>query len=233
MDCNYMSRRIQDIDLSTVLFSKQKINSQNKFLYVYSEKKPLILKLPLTRLPFGLQKDSLSKKNQYILDFSMENQPDTLKGFEDLDLAIISKVHEDFFEDKTLEEVRNMYTSCVKYPENQKYSPTLRSKIIISDDEIPKCDFYSSEKNEEGKYPKIDVVSNGNEQYLLQTMGKSCKVESIVECIGLWFFKDKFGLSFKVTQVLIHPPENKDESEECQFIDSETDTSNSDVEFLG
>ncbi len=229
-----MSRRIQDIDLSTVLFSKQKINSQNKFLYVYSEKKPLILKLPLTRLPFGLQKDSLSKKSQYILDFSMENLPETIKGFEDFDEAIISKVHREFFEEKTFEEVKSMYTSCVKYPENPRYSPTLRSKIIISEDGVPKCDFYGSEKNDEGKYPKIDVVANGNEQYLLQKMGKSSKVESIVECIGLWFFGNKFGLSFKVTQVLIHPMEiEEDLVEDCQFIDSDTDTSNSDIDFLG
>lgn len=228
-----MSRRIQDIDLNTVLFSKQKINSQNKFLYVYSEKKPLILKLPLTRLPFGLQKDNLSKKSQYILDLSMENQPETIKGFEDLDNAVISKVHKDFFEEKTIEEVTSMYTSCVKYPENPRYSPTLRSKIITNDDDTPKCDFYNSEKNEEGKYPKIDVVTNGNRQYLLEVMGKSSKVESIVECIGLWFFNDRFGLSFKVTQILIHPSEKEEVQEDCQFIDSETDTSNSDLDFLG
>jgi hypothetical protein len=228
-----MSRKIQDIDLGNIAFSKQKVNSQNKFIYVYSEKKPIILKLPQTRLPFGLQKDTLSKKNQYIVDFSMEENPGTLEGFENFDNAIIAKVHKDFFSDKTEEQVRSMYTSCLKYPENKRYSPTLRSKIIIGDDNVPKCDFYESEKNDEGKYPKIDVVSKGNEDYLLKVAGKSVTVESIIECIGLWFFGEKFGLSYKVTQMLLYPLVVEEPEQDCQFIDSDTDTTNSDIDFLG
>jgi hypothetical protein len=230
-----MSRHIKDIDTSTIVFSKQKINSSNKFLYVYSEKKPLILKLGLSRLPFGLQKDNLSRKPQYIVDFSMEKAKDTLEAFENLDKTIISKVHSEFFPEKSLEEVTSMYTSYLKYPEDQRYSPTLRAKIIIDDEGKPKCDFYESEKDENGKYPKIDVVAKGNGDYLLTKIGKGASIEGIIECIGLWFFGNKFGLSFKVTQVLVHPktlePPKKEET--CQFIDSESDTSNSDADFLG
>jgi hypothetical protein len=232
-----MSRRIQDIKPESIFFSKQKVNSSNKFLYVYSDKKPLVLKFPLTRLPFGLQKDNLSKKSQYILDLSMENSGETMESFKEFDEAIISKVHSEFFSEKTIEEVTAMYTSCMKYPDNPRYSPTLRTKIIIGDNNAPKCDFYESEKNDQGKYPKIDVVEKGNEEYLLQLLCKSSKIESIIECIGLWFFGNKFGLSFKVTQVLVHPAETLQEAgeevDDCQFVDTDSNTSNSDADFLG
>lgn len=230
-----MSRRIEEINLETIAFSKQKVNSANRFLYVYSDKKSLILKLPKIRLPFGLQRDTLSKKNQYIIDFSLEKQTKSLESFQNFEAVVISKVHADFFPEKTIDEVKDMYTSFVKYPENPMYSPTLRAKIIIGEDMKPKCDFYNNEKNEEGKYPKIDVIGNGNETYLLQVMGKSSYNESIIECIGLWFFGNKFGLSFKVTQVMLHPQEIHEEQpvKDCQFIDSDSDTSNSEAAFLG
>jgi hypothetical protein len=165
----------------------------------------------------------------------MENSGETLEAFKTFDEAIISKVHSEFFSEKTLDEVRSMYTSCMKYPDNPRYSPTVRTKIIIGEDSVPKCDFYESEKNEEGKYPKIDVVEKGNEPYLLQLLCKSSKIESIIECIGLWFFGNKFGLSFKVTQVLVHPPEDQEREavDNCQFVDTDSDTSNSDADFLG
>ena len=232
-----MSRRIQDIDMGTLMFDKQKQKSNNKFLYVFSDKKPLVIKLPLMRLPFGLQKDSFNKKNQYILDLSMESSPDILECFGNLDEAIIKKVNKEFFTDISLEETKNRYTSCIKIPSNMSFSPTLRCKIIVGDNYIPKCDFYESEKDDKGKYPKIDIQANGGDPYMLAIANKGSKVESIVECIGLWFFKDRFGLSFKVNQLLIHPniPVEQVVSKpvsDCQFIDSESDTSNSDVEFL-
>lgn len=230
-----MSRKIEEIKLNTITFSKQKINSSNKFLYVYSEKKPLILKLPKTRLPFGIQKDSLSKKNQYLVDLSFENQTKLLEYFENLNSCIIEKVHSEFFEDKTKEEVKSMYVNYIKYPENPMYSPSLRTKIILTDSLEPKCDFYENEKNEEGKYPKIDIKEKGGEEYLFQIMGKSSYIESIIECIGLWFFGGKFGLSFKLSQVMFHPNEVYTEPppRDCDFLLSDSDTSNSEAEFLG
>lgn len=230
-----MSRKIEEINLDNINFSKQKINSSNKFLYVYSEKKPLIIKLPKTRLPFGVQKDNLSKKNQYLLDLSFENNAKILEHFENLNTYIIQKVKDDFFADKTLEEVKKMYVNYIKYPENPMYSPSFRAKIILTEDLQPKCDFYESEKNEEGKYPKIDVKEKGGEPYLFQVMAKSSYIESIIECIGLWFFNDKFGLSFKVSQVMLHPNQvyNEPPPRDCDFLVSDSDTSNSDAEFLG
>lgn len=230
-----MSRKIEDINLDTLTFSKQKVNSSNKFLYVYSDKKPLILKLPKTRLPFGLQKDSLSNKNQLLLDFSLEKNHKLIENFENFNSFIVEKVKNEFFTDKTLEEVKGMYTNYIKYPENPMYSPTLRAKIVLNENLDPKCDFYESEKNEEGKYPKINLKEKGGQEYLFQMMGKSSHVESIIECIGLWFFGNKFGLSFKVSQVMFHPNETYVEPppRDCDFLVSDSDTSNSDAEFLG
>lgn len=229
-----MSRKIEEIDVENIIFSKQKTKYSNKFLYVYSDKKPLVLKLPKTRIPFGIQKDTLSNKNQYILDISLEKQSTTLDAFQDLNKHIISKVHDEFFPDKTLDEVKSCFVDYIKYPENPTFAPVIRTKIIVGDDNKPKCDFYYHEKNEEGKYPKIDVVERGNEEYLVKTICKSSYIETIIDCIGLWFFNDKFGLSFKAIQVMIHPQveEPTQLKDCCGFIDSDSDTSNSDADFL-
>lgn len=223
-----MSRRIEDIDADNIFFSKPKNKSQNKFLYVYSDKKSLVLKMPKMRLPFGINKDTLSNKNQFILDLSLEYNKDLLESFEKLDQAVIKKVHEEFYPEKQFEEVTAMYTSCIKRPNNPAYFPTFRAKIITQDDKI-KCDFYESEKNEDDRYPKIDLEERGGEPYLLKAMNRGASIESIVECIGLWIMNDKFGLSYKITQVKVFPKVEI----ECEFIDSSSDTSNSDIDFLG
>lgn len=229
-----MSRKIQEVNLETLTFSKTKVKSNNKFLYVYSDKKPLILKIEKTRVPFGLQKDNLSSKNQYILDLALEPEGETLKSFEKFTKAVVEKVHKDFYSEKNIQEVQGMFNNFIKYPENSMFSPTLRTKIIVSDDNIPKCDFYSSEKNEDGKFPKIDVVEKGNEPYLLKSVSKGTYVETILECIGLWFFNDRFGISFKTNQMMIYPNTSveKPVQQICHFVDSDTETSNSDADFL-
>lgn len=229
-----MSRKIQEVNLETLTFSKTKVKSNNKFLYVYSDKKPLILKIEKARVPFGLQKDNLSSKNQYILDLALDSEGETLKSFEKFTKAVVEKVHKDFYSDKNIQDVEGMFNNFIKYPENSMFSPTLRTKIIVSDDNIPKCDFYSSEKNEDGKFPKIDVVEKGNEPYLLKSVCKGTHVETILECIGLWFFNDRFGISFKTNQMMIYPNTivEKPTQQVCHFVDSDTETSNSDADFL-
>jgi hypothetical protein len=229
-------RSIKDINFEDIAFSKQKVKSENKFLYVYSERKPLVIKMPKMKLPFGLQKDTMNtNKNQYIMDLSFDGNEELLEKFRELDTVIIRKVQEQFYPDKTVEEVSTNYTSCVKDSNNPQFAPTLRAKIITNDAKQPKCDFYNSEKTEEGKYPKINIEEKGGETFLLMSLNKSSYHETIVECIGLWFFNGRFGMSFKVNQVLMYPRTIQESrpQDECQFIDSDSESSNEDADFLG
>lgn len=226
-----MSRTIEDIKLEELVFSKPKSKTQKSmnFLYVYSDKKTLVLKMPKMRLPFGVNKDTLSKKNQYILDLSFEHNQDLLESFEKLDQVVIKKIHEEYYKDKKLEEVEAMYTSSIKRPNNSNYHPTLRTKIVTQDGEKIKCDLYENEKNEEGRYPKINLEEKGGESYLTNVMSRGSHVESIIECIGVWMIGDKCGLSYKVNQIKIFPKIEKN----CEFLESDDSTSNSDLDFLG
>jgi hypothetical protein len=230
-----MSRSIQDIDLGSIVFSKQKVKSSNKFLYVYSERKPLIIKMPVMRLPFGLQKDNFSNKNQYLLDLSFQGHEELLAKFKELDDVIISKVKDQFYPDEDLDSVKHKYVSCIKTSNDPKYAPTLRTKIITNEAHKVKCDFYNSERDENGKYPKIDLDDNGGETYLLMRMAKGSSHQTIVECIGLWFFNDKFGLSFKVSQALLsqYQQAKPEERDDCGFLSSDSESTNEDADFLG
>lgn len=226
-----MSTKVEELDFENIMFSKPKSKAENKFLYVYAGKKPLILKFPKTRLPFGLNKDTLSGKKQFILDVSMEDAPEILERLQELDTFVINKVNTEYYPDLDGSAVRQMYTSCIKTPENPNYKPTFRSKIITKDDQTIKCDFYDSEKNEEGKFPKVNLQENGGESYLDLVMGKGCNVECVMECIGLWFMNGKFGLSFKTIQVKLYPVP-KAQKEVCDFLDSDSSDTNSDIDFI-
>lgn len=202
-------------------------------MYVYYDKKPLILRFPKMRLPFGVKKDSISSKPQYILDTSFENQDELLMQFQQLDEYIIDKAHKEIFQDKSKEEVTGMYLSCIKYPQDTRYYPTFRSKIITQNDTQIKCSFYNSEKNEEGSYEKIDIEKEGGEGYMMIALQKNSYIESIVECIGIWVREDKFGLSFKTTQAMVYPKiEFHPKEITCEFVDTDDSTSNSEVDFL-
>ena len=228
-------RSINDINFEDIVFSKQKVKSENKFLYVYCERKPVVIKMPKMKLPFGLQKDTLNtNKNQYIMDLSFDGNEALLEKFRELSTVIIRKVQEQFYPDKSIEEVTENYVSCVKDSNNPQFAPTFRAKIITNDAKQPKCDFYHSERSEDGKYPKINVEEKGGETFLLMSLNKSSYHETIVECIGLWFFNGKFGMSFKVNQVLVYPRQEQPQTrDDCQFIDSDSESSNEDVDFLG
>jgi hypothetical protein len=232
-DNYHMSINTADIDYSKIIFSKTKHKSATSFLYVYYDKKTLVLKFPKMRLPFGIKKDTISNKCQYISDLSFENSDELLMKIQQLDEFIIDKAHKEIFQDKTLEEVRIMYTSCIKYPSDDRYYPTFRSKIISNEDNTIKCSFYDCEKNEDGKFNKIDVEAEGGESYMMIALQKNTYVESVVECIGLWTRENKFGLSFKTTQLKVYPKvEYIQKQIACAFEDSEDSTSNSEADFL-
>lgn len=224
---------IKNVDLNKIMFSKTKHKSKNSFLYVYNDKKTFVLKFPKMRLPFGIKKDTISDKCQYILDLSFDNQDELLRKVQQMDEFIINKVHKEILPEKSLEEVTSMYVSCIKYPQDSKYYPTFRTKIITHDNQEIKCSFYSYEKNEEGSYDKINIKEQGGDAYVMLALQKNAHVESIVECIGLWVREDKFGLSFKTTQVKVYPKiEFHQKENACEFVDSDGSTSNSEADFL-
>lgn len=221
---------INDINYNNIAFSKQKTKSKNKFLSVFYDKKPFLVKLPCMKLAFGLQKNSYYEKTQYNFDLSFKDNKDIRTKFEKLDDFIIERVHLEHFQDLTLEEVKEKYVSCVKYPQNTQYSPTLKVKIVTQDNNI-KCDMFYPEIDETtGKLKKIDIEEKGGEEFVLALLPKQKQVETVLECIGLWFMNDKFGLSFKALQVKVHPDEEKKKT--FDFL-SDSETSNSDADFLG
>lgn len=215
-----------------IAFSKQKTKQTNKFLYVYNDKKPFLLKLPQLELAFGFQRNTFYDKVQYNFDLSFKNNAKLLEEFEKFDTFIINKVKDEHFPDSSVEEVKELYTSCIKYPQNPQFSPTLKTKIITQDSKI-KCDFYHSEVDETGNLPKIDIEEKGGETYAIALLPKHKKVDVVLECIGLWFMGGKFGLSFKALQVKVYPTETKDKNTSKTTCDFLEDSDDSDVDFLG
>lgn len=218
---------ISDLDLKDIAFSKSKVKTQNKFSYIYYNSEPLVVKFPKLRLPFGVSKDTLSNKTQYILDVSLEKQEQIVAKLREFDDYIINKVKNEILVDKSLDELREMYVPCLKISTGN-YPPTFRSKITTDTktNDI-KCQFYYSEKNVDGEYPKVDLVSEGGESWILSTMNKNSYSETVAECFVLWIMNGKFGVSWRTIQVKVFndtPPTE----DVCEFLDS----SDSEIDFV-
>lgn len=213
-----------------ITFSKVKQNVDSQFLRVYgsSQKKNITLKLPKMRTPFGVQKDNFSTKPQYILDLSFQGNEELLGDFEALNKKIIDFVKAEVYQDKSIEEVTEMFVSPIKRGKGD-FAPSLRVKIVPSkDSEKLNCDFFLSEKDANGKFPKVNMAEFGGDGYVTTLVPKGTYLESVIEAIALWVRKDTFGVSFKLHQAKVFP--NEPEEELCDF-DSDSDIS--DAEFLG
>lgn len=214
-----------------ISFSKVKQNVDNQFLRIYgaTQKKNITIKLPKMRSPFGAQKDTFNSKPQYILDLSFKDNDELLENFEIFNQKVIAFVNKQIYTDKTKEEVESMFVSPVKYGKGD-FPPSLRIKIVPGKDSNKlNADFFLSQKDSNGKFPKVNLSELGGDSYIETLISKGTYCETVIEAIALWIRRDTFGVSFKLHQAKVFANEPEPE-EECDF---DSDSEISDTEYLG
>lgn len=229
---------INNIEYNKIVFTKPKGNSKSpsKFVKVTYGGGPvaLALKLPVMPLAFGFQKNTYYDKLQYNFDLSFKGNERVHQSIKNLEDYVVEYVKNDFYPDNTLEEVREMFTSCIKPSNNPLYAPSLKVKITTKKNGQVDCTFLEPEKNENNVLPEIPFEDRGGDEYLAKILQKDTEVEPAIECIGLWFMNGKFGLSFKATVVrVLGKKEQPKVVKKYDFIDSDDSTSNSEIDFLG
>ena len=177
------------------------INSKNQYnsFYPINYRTPtvtlsnLLLETPWMDAPFGICNYSSTENKFYIdLSFNGYNYDTEIKNFyrviDSIDNFVINFI--DNIDDKK----ENSYNRQIKY--NKNNPPIMKLKIY--------------------KNTQIFDIYN-NEITHLDVKPKS-KVQALICCNGLWFFENKWGLSWKVYKIYVKKPE--DNLELYPFLDS-------------
>jgi hypothetical protein len=99
-------------------------------------------------------------------------------------------------DDLDLKMVGKMFSSTIKFPKDKDgnpkpYPPTQKVKMNIGGKPEMATKFYDPEGNPLRGEPK-------------ELLGTGSKVTAILQCGGLWFAAGKFGITWRVNQLIVH-----------------------------
>lgn len=182
---------IQNIDASNITFSELKKNPRGgKFINISMNGKPIVLRLPALRAPFGISLPNDQVKDYYL---SLSLMPEVEEKFREIDEHIIKYVAENSVQllGKTLtpDVIRDLLLNpLVKTAKDAKYSNTIKMKCSSNSGKNV-VDFYVSKTEK----VHVDDIRGGS------------SIETIVELSQIWFINGKFGASIKLLQAKIAP----------------------------
>ena len=187
-----------NFDASTVTFSELRKNKMGgKVVYLSGPgRKKIQLELPKMRAPFGVSEfvDQNTGKSSWSLNLSLENHDDFRGKLEALDNAIVKTVatnSKKWLGKQHSENVLRdaLYSPIVKQPADEKYAPTIKLKILADDNNNFKPETYNMSQ---------ELVD-------LKDLEKGQSLNTIVEISQVWFIDNKFGVSLRLSQALMHP----------------------------
>lgn len=204
----------EEFDINNVKFSEPKsLSNGGKAIYLnYEEegtKKIIVFQTPKMMCPYGLSCFDQGEYPKYSLEMSFggKEEDSTLDRFyenmDSIDKKLISEGMKNskawFKKSKISEEVVTaLYAPGIKVSKdketgepNNKYPPTFKVKVPFKDDRFT-CGVYDSKKN------KI-------EDNIGDLLSKGCRVQCLIQCVGLWFAGGKYGCSWKIVQVKVNP----------------------------
>jgi hypothetical protein len=216
---------VRDYNPSTdISYAKPKINSvggKNISIMNSKNRKSTYLSTPLM-LTWGMSefRDEKTGKVSYELSLQFPNAdyPDEdgeqflqkLKTFEDkIKFDAISNSKEWFNKQKMSADVVDaLWTPMLKYPKNKETqepdytkSPSLRVKIPYWEGEW-KIELYDMEQKQ--------IWPSKNEQISspVELIPKLTRVACVIQCGGIWFANGKFGVTWKLFQAVVKPPQS-------------------------
>lgn len=159
-------------------------------------------------LPFGLNTfESSTGTPEYSVDISFKNE-DTRKEIKDfknamtaLDNFVVSEGIRNskawFKADHKEDVVRAFYSSCIRYGKdkdgnNLDYPPTMKLKMKRVNGEIETKFFNLAGELYDSNIPLSELLPKGG------------SITCLIQCTGVWFAGGKFGLSWRLKQIVIH-----------------------------
>lgn len=200
-------------NINNVKFSEPKIlPNGGKAIYLNYEtngnKQIIVFQTPKMMCPYGISCfDGEYRKYSLEMSFGGMEDDTTLEKFyqniEAIDNKLISEGinnSQAWFKKKKISEevVTALYAPGIKVSRdkdtgepNNKYPPTFKVKVPFKDEKFT-CNVYDNKKT------KI-------EDNICDLLGKGCRVQCLIQCVGLWFAGGKYGCSWKIVQVKVNP----------------------------
>ena len=120
----------------------------------------------------------------------------------------------------SMEVIDALFTPILKYPKNKETgepdyskSPTIRAKVPCYDGEW-KTTIYNTD------YEKVFPIS-GQTLTPMDFIAKTDKVATVLQCGGIWFANGKFGVTWRLHQVVVQPREDNSQACHIELDDDE------------
>lgn len=210
--------KINNVDFNELKFSKTKKSTGLRFVIVYLNKKKVGLKLPTLRIPFD------SKVNQFghlEVNLSLGTDKTLIEKLQTLDQCMLKFAEENkWFEGIAKEDLQ--YTPMIKESTNGNFPPTIKVKIPYKENVVGTV-FYDADKT---------VIPVDDQESAADLLSKNKKIQTAIECVGVWINNNRFGLSWKAEQIRILKDEPVSQEPDFEF-DSDSECSGmSDTELL-
>lgn len=205
-----------ELDVEKITYSTPVIlSSGGKMIGINFNESPLVIQTPEMPLPFGISKWSANNgmesqqgaAEKYTLDLSFRGKEsnEVMNMFFNKLRSLDKKFVEDGLENSTLwfkkkygsrEVVEALFTPIVKFAKDEngepsdKYPPTFKVNLPV--------------KNGEYDFKVFDVNRQPSKILLSDTL-KGARVRAIVRCNGIWVAGSKFGVSWRVLQMIVMP----------------------------
>ena len=187
---------------SNIVFSNLHKNKfGGKVIYLNNgSKNKLYLQLPYMRAPFGLSSftDEATKKTSYSLQLSFDDTPelnelkDKFQALDNMVLDTVAKNSAEWLGKKyNINVIREALYKPLVHPGKGDYPATMKLKVMT---DIKTGNFLPEAYNASRKPVTFDTITGGQ------------KLMSIIEIASIWFIDNKFGVSVKVSQVLLDAP---------------------------
>ena len=187
---------------SSIQFSplhKNKFGGKVIYLNSGSKNKKMYLQLPYMRAPFGLSSftDEGTKKTSYSLNLSFDDTPEIndiktkMQALDEMVLETVANNSESWLGKKfNINVLREALYKPLVHPGKGDYAPTMKLKVMT---DSKTGDFIPEAYNSNHERVSFDNITSGQ------------KVMAIIEIPSIWFIDNKFGVSAKVSQVLMAP----------------------------
>jgi hypothetical protein len=176
-----------------------------RFVVSTHEDSTMKMQLPRMYMPFGINAWTPEVgPPKYNIDFAMngwDEDENYVKKFYDTIVALENKVlehvteHSEEIFGKKMEkdELFPLFNSNIKEGGNG-YAPKFRVKVDATTTDLVKADVFDPEKNR-----LTDTIENG---LYSRNSGRA-----LVEIASVYFLNKKFGVTYKLSQLMVYPPE--------------------------
>ena len=200
--------KFDEISIEDIVYHPPKSNAMGgqSVSLSYNDEK-LIFQIPKCKLPFGLgEYVPPGGQVKHSLDLALSGKSEQFATFlQKLDAhhkTMAVKHSPNWFKKRLTEDiVSELYRPQLR--KNGDYVPNFKVKFPTKDG-VPLCDVFDKSREE----ANLDIITKG------------CEVQTIVECVGIYFVAREFGVTWKVLQLRVFPTEKLPS---YAFIESEDD----------